>query len=152
VSSAQYARDFSLLKAGDRWKSVARIRTQDLCIGSECYPLHHSAPQMWDRRWHNSDISGYLRTDFSGFDQASLFHHILILLSFTVISFIPICITFDLHLWISIVVNLFNFLGTINLHFTLLFVFTLSRYHVIFSSMLSLFLYMEQMLMSMFIT
>jgi len=43
----------------------------------------------------------YLRTDISGINQASLFHIILILLSFTLVSFMPILILFDLCLWIN---------------------------------------------------
>jgi len=39
---------------------------------------------------------GYLRIDLSGIDQASLFYLILISLSLTLISFMPICISFDL--------------------------------------------------------
>jgi hypothetical protein len=40
----------------------------------------------------------YLWTDISGIDLASLFHFILISLSFTLISFMPIFIIFDLCL------------------------------------------------------
>jgi len=39
---------------------------------------------------------GNLGTDFSGIDQASLFHLILILLSFTLFSFMLIFVSFDL--------------------------------------------------------
>jgi len=40
---------------------------------------------------------GYLRTDVSGIAQASLFHLILISPSFTLVSFMPIFILFDLQ-------------------------------------------------------
>jgi len=44
---------------------------------------------------------GSLRNDFSSIDQASLFHMIFNLLFFTLtLSFMPICILFDLCLWI----------------------------------------------------
>jgi len=77
---------------------------------------------------------GYFRTDISGIDQASSFHLTHISLSFTVISFTPIFMLFDLEVsmnkW-SFICS--NFLGTIKLlQFTPLFVFTSSRYHIIF--------------------
>jgi len=87
---------------------------------------------------------GYLRTDISGIDQASSFHLTHISLSFTVISFTPIFTLFDLYrpkcLWKWLLICS-TFLGTINLlHFTPLFVFTSSRYHIIFLLFCHLFL------------
>jgi len=87
---------------------------------------------------------GYLRTDISGSVHASLFHLIIISLSFILFSFMPILFDWTFYrLWISgtshAFVQLFRHVTSISHCGTSL--LTSSRYHLIFSIAISFYFY-----------
>jgi len=137
-----------------RWSIDTSFDSEWSCSGpkSRCSVLDQEFGWTQHIAWVTSSCFYQLRrlriSDFAGIEKASLFQLILIPLSCTLISFMPIFIFFIFHLTTnkqSLICS--TFFGTVNhLHFTLLFVFISSRYHVLFSFLPSHFISLEQML------
>jgi len=83
-----------------------------------------------------------LWTDFSSFDQASLFHLMLILLLFSLFSYMPIFIWFDLCLWICshLFVQLFRHYKSLPFHAVIrIFLISLSCHSSVFCYLIYLY-------------